>query len=65
MSLKAKASIKVCLFEFKNIELSNQGHYFVELRFFIQTQNARYFAKPCDYRDLSWNRNQISKSRRN
>ena len=65
MSLKAKASIKVCLFEFKNIELSNQGHYFVELKFYIQTQNAKYYAKPCDFKRIKWDKNQIDKSRRN
>jgi hypothetical protein len=59
MSLRLKVDITACIFDFKNIELCNQGHYYAEIQFFVQTENAKYPVTPDEYEKIKWKDSQI------
>jgi len=46
MSLQLKFSIALQVKSFKNLNLYNQGNYYAEVRFYIQTKTHKYYAKP-------------------
>lgn len=60
MSLRFKVNLNAIVFDFKNIELCNQGHYYAEVQFYVQTQNAKYYMVPDQYEKMPWNFGQLS-----
>lgn len=50
MSLKLYFNnIAAHIYSFRNIDLWDKGHYYCEIMFYVQTANAKYFAKPITY----------------
>lgn len=46
MSFQLKFSIALHVKSFKNINLYNQGNYYAEIRFYVQTKKDKFYAKP-------------------
>lgn len=46
MSLKSKVNIVAHIGSFRSIAMYCQGNYYCEIKFYIETQHAKYFAKP-------------------
>lgn len=46
MSLKTKVEIVAHIGSFRSIAMYCQGSYYCEIKFYIETPNAKYFAKP-------------------
>lgn len=65
MSLRCKVNVAVLVYDFKNIELWNQGHYYAEIQFYVQTVNARYIIAPDEYEKIKWSKNQMTNRSKN
>jgi len=65
MSLRLKIDVRTAIFDFKNIELFNQGCYYVEIQFYVQTANAKYLVPPDEYENISWDKSQIVANNKN
>lgn len=52
MSLQLKFSIALHLKSFKNINLYNQGNYYAMIRFYVQTESNKYYAKPITHEKI-------------
>ncbi|CAI2384977.1 unnamed protein product [Moneuplotes crassus] len=59
MALKLHINISTVIFDFKNIQIIEQGHYYASVKFYVQTQNAQYLIPPKEYEGISWTSSQV------
>lgn len=59
MALKLNVNISSIIFDFKNIELLDQGDYYAEVQFYFQTPQAKYLIPPQEYERIPWEKSQV------